>query len=720
MGRMRILLTLLLSMASPIVGTAQPTVGAEAIPAPRPAVLDIEDIGRGTVPIDGEWQFHLGDDMRWASPSYDDSLWEHITADKSWGAQTHPSYSGFAWYRRHLDLAPSRVADEKLAILMPAVEDEYAVYWNGVEIGSQGTMPPDAVWYTAHRQSFAIPASPTGVTDGVLAVRVWKAELKSFDYSTLGGMKGPPLLGNAQSITQRISSDDFASMRRNLYYRMVIIIIALMGLVAVFTWLHDRKQWVFLWFGVWSMGRVAQFLTTMPSINFSISHAEINFVLQLIFSIHNCAALLLLFYLFDLQDNIRLRRWTWWVVGIQLSAACADGLVMLFWADAGRGMQGADAALSLVIVLCRMFGCVLAYQGLRRRINPEFKLVAIMAFLDNLMEILRLSSRQGVRFTHWTLTTRLSAPLFEVADAGITALQILDTLLLVTVAYALLRYLGRESRRQAGIEQELKSAREVQRVLIPEAIPDIPGYAIASVYHPAQEVGGDFFQIIPMQEEGALVVLGDVSGKGLKAAMNVALIVGTVRTLAEFQSDPASILAGLNHRLVGRMQGGFTTALVFRIGRLGHCTFANAGQLPPFLNGNEMTFDPSLPLGIDPEAEYIDQDFTLDCGDRLMLHTDGVLEARSGKGELYGFDRLKALLAGAPDAESIVDAACAFGQDDDITVVTIERLPLDETVPSMTVNFSAELASVNLEGNEGRLLGIGDWLAESGGNEGAA
>ncbi len=367
---------------------------------------------------------------------------------------------------------------------------------------------------------------------------------------------------------------------------------------------------------------------------------------------------------------------------------------MLFWADAGHGMQWADALLSFVILLCRMFGFVVAYQGLRRRINPEFKLVAIMAFLDNLMEILRLSSRQWVRFTHWTLTTRLSAPLFDVADAGITVLQILDTLLLVTVAYALLRYLARESRRRAGIEQELKSAREVQRVLIPETIPDIPGYAIASVYYPAHEVGGDFFQIIPMQDGTTLVILGDVSGKGLKAAMNVSLIVGTVRTLAEFQSDPASILVGLNRRLVGRMQGGFTTALAFRIDRFGHCTVANAGHLPPFLNSSEMTLDPSLPLGIDPEAEYSEQDLTLDCGDRLMLHTDGVLEARSGKGELYGFGRLTALLAGRPDAGSIVDAARAFGQEDDITVLTIERLPVSEAVPSVTVSFSAGLAPV--------------------------
>src|SRR5260370_4871328 len=80
-------------------------------------------------------------------------------------------------------------------------------------------------------------------------------------------------------------------------------------------------------------------------------------------------------------------------------------------------------------------------------------------------------------------------------------------------------------------------------------------------------------------------------------------------------------------------QGGFTTALAFRIDRVGDCTVANAGHVQLFLNRSEMTLDPSLPLGIDPEAEYKDQDSTLDCGDRLILHTDGVLEARSEEGE---------------------------------------------------------------------------------------
>jgi serine phosphatase RsbU (regulator of sigma subunit) len=124
-------------------------------------------------------------------------------------------------------------------------------------------------------------------------------------------------------------------------------------------------------------------------------------------------------------------------------------------------------------------------------------------------------------------------------------------------------------------------------------------WTVQGAYHPANEVGGDFFQIISLDTAldaaATLVIVGDVSGKGLKAAMNVALIIGTIRTLAEFESEPTRILAGLNRRLFGRMQGGFTTALLLKLDRFGHCTLANAGHLPPFLNANELTLNQSLP-----------------------------------------------------------------------------------------------------------------------------
>ena len=90
---------------------------------------------------------------------------------------------------------------------------------------------------------------------------------------------------------------------------------------------------------------------------------------------------------------------------------------------------------------------------------------------------------------------------------------------------------------------------------MPETLPTLPGFTLTSAYRPAQEVGGDFFQIIPLEGGSALIILGDVSGKGHKAAMAVSLIVGAARMVAEFTRSPAEILSGLNRRLYGRLQG---------------------------------------------------------------------------------------------------------------------------------------------------------------------
>ena len=113
----------------------------------------------------------------------DDSAWEQIGAETTWGAQTHPSYAGFAWYRRHIAIENSNPAQTKnLAILIPPVDDVYDLYWNGKKIGSYGAMPPHARWWpTGHGVVYNLPPSPE---TGVLALRVWKAPLSSIDPST--------------------------------------------------------------------------------------------------------------------------------------------------------------------------------------------------------------------------------------------------------------------------------------------------------------------------------------------------------------------------------------------------------------------------------------------------------------------------------------------------------------------------------------------------------
>ena len=227
---------------------------------------------------------------------------------------------------------------------------------------------------------------------------------------------------------------------------------------------------------------------------------------------------------------------------------------------------------------------------------------------------------------------------------------------------------------KAILDSEMAAAREVQQVIVPEADESFPGYAVESVYKPAQQVGGDFFQILPVEGGGLLIVLGDVAGKGLPAAMLVSMLVGSIRILADVTHDPALILRKLDDRLVGRSRGGFSTALAAFIAEDGRVTIANAGHLSPYLDGREIELKGALPLGIVSGTQYESTSFELLAGSRLTFYSDGVVEAQNTKGELFGFERAQAM-SREPAAE-IARSAVEFGQSDDITVVTIERLGL--------------------------------------------
>jgi len=233
------------------------------------------------------------------------------------------------------------------------------------------------------------------------------------------------------------------------------------------------------------------------------------------------------------------------------------------------------------------------------------------------------------------------------------------------------RHINTEGARQLHAETELEAARAVQQVLIPEELPSLPGFRVESAYRPAGEVGGDFFQILPRASGGALIVIGDVSGKGMPAAMTVSLLVGTFRTLVEYTVSPREILAAMNRRMLVRSQGGFTTCLVLRADADGTVTMANAGHLPPYCNGEELKVESGLPLGLDAQSTYVETRFALQPGAQLTLLTDGVVEARSATGELFGFERAQAI--SRESGEEILEAARVFGQEDDITVVTLAR-----------------------------------------------
>jgi hypothetical protein len=226
---------------------------------------------------------------------------------------------------------------------------------------------------------------------------------------------------------------------------------------------------------------------------------------------------------------------------------------------------------------------------------------------------------------------------------------------------------------KATLEGEMAAAREVQRVMVPEELPAVTNYAIESVYRPAAEVGGDFFQVVPLASGRTLVVIGDVSGKGLRAAMIVSMIVGTLRTVSGYTEEPAAILAELNRRLWGRVHEGFATCLALRLDENGVLTLANAGHIPPYLDGIEIATPGSLPLGLDESVSYEQSSITMEIGQIVVLLTDGIAEAQDDRHVLFGFARIESMLRSGATAKGIAEMAQQYGQDDDITVLSVAR-----------------------------------------------
>jgi hypothetical protein len=235
------------------------------------------------------------------------------------------------------------------------------------------------------------------------------------------------------------------------------------------------------------------------------------------------------------------------------------------------------------------------------------------------------------------------------------------------------RRYARTQMEKASLESEMAAAREVQRLMVPEDLPPVFGYAVESVYRPAAEVGGDFFQVISLKSGRSLVVIGDVSGKGLRAAMIVSMIVGMLSAISGFTEEPAEILDELNRRLCGRTHGGFATCLAVRLEEEGRMVLANAGHPPPYLNGRELPFAGSMPLGLDETATYEQTSLEMVAGDVAVLLTDGVVEAQNEQRELLGFLRVERLLLEGSSAKVVADTAQEHGQNDDLTVIGITR-----------------------------------------------
>ncbi len=653
-------------------------VAAAQRPVPVRGASVVQGLGPATMPVDGLWAFHPGDDLAWAQPSYDDAQWTRIETGKTWEEQGFRNLTGFGWYRRHIVLDTGTNPNWDLGLSLHGVEDAAEVYWNGRLVGSYGKVAPDPVWYDQAGAGFTdlSPHQPAYVPlgrpeSGVLAIRVWKAPYVYYSFPNEGGLTGVPLLGSAAALAMHNTVAWYAWLQSDLFGLGLALISGIVALLALLAWLRDRKRWMLFWLALYTVHPLALLpVTDIPGLlSFRWGYG----LVAPLICVEDIALWFLLLYLLNLRNNPRLVRWTIWMSAVAVVGNFGDSALQLFrWTTwPGHLFLSLDVGITIPALLVEAWGVVLVLFAFRKRLDGARWFLAITAMLADLVQAMGNWFSLGVRWTHWSFWKPFQHSLFAIGQSQFNALTIMNSLLLAAIVYAVWHYEREQSARQAHLHEEFRNAQELQQLLVPESLPEVPGYAVTSAYQPAQEVGGDFFQVIPSPEGGALAVVGDVSGKGLKAAMTVSLIVGALRTLVETTDDPAEILAGLNRRLHGRLKGGFATCVVVRLEAEGACVIANAGHLPPFLNGEEMALPGTLPLGLSSEAEYEQTVVQLAAADRLTLYTDGLPEARNVAGELFGFARVTQLVAANAGAATLAEAAVQFGQEDDVTVLSI-------------------------------------------------
>jgi hypothetical protein len=681
---LQVLLLFLLCLASAAPGRAQQM--------PAPLVLD--GLGRATIALDGNWQFHEGDDMAWASPDYDDSAWQPIQVGRSWEGQGHRNHTGYAWYRRRLVLGQGNAANWTLALYLPDVDSACEVYWNGVKKGAYGKLPPNPVWYGfggAKGQVVVLgPAQP-----GELAIRVWKAPIVFLSHPEEGGLIAVPVAGSAEAVAGVEIAAKYERLRAAQLPLWVARLATVIGVMALLLWLRNRKHLILLWLSLAMMYTAARYLLLEGPVTptFRVGYA----VIEPMIAIYDLAIWFLLIDLLGLNERKRLVRWTWIIALTAVALELVDTVCQFFdWtAWPPHTFLTIDVLTTLPAIYMELWGLVVVFAAFGKRLDAARWTLAIAALLSTLLTALQDMTGLGKRWTHWTLGERLHSPLFTLGGYPVNLQLLVSMFLLVSILYAAWHYLVEYRQRQNALEQEMRNARAVQQVLIPDEIPSVPGFKIETVYKSAGEVGGDFFQILPTTENGVLVVIGDVSGKGMPAAMTVSLLVGTLRTLAQYTLSPGAILAAMNQRMVARRREGFTTCLVMRIDCDGSITAANAGHIPPYRNGEEIYIENGLPLGLVPDATYFETKLEFEPQDILTLISDGVLEARNLHGELFGFERTKSI--SREPAEKIARIAQAFGQEDDITVLTLSFVPAgaitmqmsDGTEPAQRGEFRA-------------------------------
>jgi serine phosphatase RsbU (regulator of sigma subunit)/ketosteroid isomerase-like protein len=249
--------------------------------------------------------------------------------------------------------------------------------------------------------------------------------------------------------------------------------------------------------------------------------------------------------------------------------------------------------------------------------------------------------------------------------------------------------LEQEISERERVEQELSVARRIQQASLPKEVPTLAGWQIAPYYQPAREVGGDFYDFHLLSEGRVGFVVGDATGKGVPAALVMSTTCGMLQAVSQTldSSSPGEVLSRVNETLYARIPANMFVTCFYAIlePKSGTLTYANAGHDLPYLHRNgdaEELRARGMPLGLMPKMSYEEKEILLDIGEGVFFYSDGLVEAHDPKGEMFGFPRLRALIAQHGEkqalAELLMEELYSFvgedwEQEDDITLLTLQR-----------------------------------------------
>ncbi len=246
-----------------------------------------------------------------------------------------------------------------------------------------------------------------------------------------------------------------------------------------------------------------------------------------------------------------------------------------------------------------------------------------------------------------------------------------------------------EARERERMEQELRVARLIQQTLLPHELPNLPGYEIATYYRPAREVGGDFYDFLYFEDGQVGLIIGDVTDKGVPAALVMATTRTLLRAAAERMTYPSPVLERVNELLYPDIpQRMFVTCLYALLDPAsGRLRYANAGHDLPYRrhsSGVDELRATGMPLGLMPGMKYEEKEVILSKGDLVLFHSDGLVEAHNSAGDMFGFPRLQETMGQQPgdDTSSVIEfllgelasfAGDDWEQEDDVTLVSLRR-----------------------------------------------